>query len=391
MRRWTRLAAKLYPAAWRARYGAEFEALLEEAGSGWRVLGDVLKGAFDMQFSSWGFGRITAITGAAGLAVAALVGWLTPNLYISNAVVSVSPNGDGQKVAENLRHAQAAALSDDSLASMIQQFNLYPNERKTQPMADVVADMRNRRVMMAPLGGHRSPSKGVWAFPAIEVRFADPDAAKAQAVNRELTRRLIAAGLPAVEITVLDASSLPQSPAAPNRVTIVLFGLAIGTAAGLLFMGARRWPAVALAGIGGMVAAFGASFLIPERWTSMAVVHITPPEAAPQVVATVRRSGGVDAGMINANPGTLYLRADGRDRMQTRLAVRQSVTRLIQESGAPDSGRGVDSVVVLDPASLPRQPSFPNRFSIAALGLLAGMLAGVCWRWTRTPRETIAT
>jgi len=31
MRLWIRLAAQLYPATWRVRYGREFEALLEDA------------------------------------------------------------------------------------------------------------------------------------------------------------------------------------------------------------------------------------------------------------------------------------------------------------------------------------------------------------------------
>jgi hypothetical protein len=34
MRRLLRLAAWLYPPAWRDRYGAEFEALLDDAGPG---------------------------------------------------------------------------------------------------------------------------------------------------------------------------------------------------------------------------------------------------------------------------------------------------------------------------------------------------------------------
>jgi hypothetical protein len=48
MKRWVALAARLYPAAWRARYGQEFEALLEDLEPGWRELADVAGGAVIM-------------------------------------------------------------------------------------------------------------------------------------------------------------------------------------------------------------------------------------------------------------------------------------------------------------------------------------------------------
>jgi hypothetical protein len=36
MRRWMRIIARLYPAGWRARYGDEFDALLEDVRPGGR-------------------------------------------------------------------------------------------------------------------------------------------------------------------------------------------------------------------------------------------------------------------------------------------------------------------------------------------------------------------
>jgi hypothetical protein len=49
MRILTWLAARLYPAWWRRRYGAEYDALLEEIRPGWRDLLSVLTGALMMQ------------------------------------------------------------------------------------------------------------------------------------------------------------------------------------------------------------------------------------------------------------------------------------------------------------------------------------------------------
>jgi len=43
MKRLLRLAARAYPAAWRVRYGVEFEALLDEVKPRWRDIVDVLR------------------------------------------------------------------------------------------------------------------------------------------------------------------------------------------------------------------------------------------------------------------------------------------------------------------------------------------------------------
>ena len=91
MRRLARLAARLYPPAWRARYGVEFDALVEDSGSGWRTLADILKGAIVMQFTRWSFARVVAACGVAGLAVAAIIAFRTSDLYVSSAVMRMGP------------------------------------------------------------------------------------------------------------------------------------------------------------------------------------------------------------------------------------------------------------------------------------------------------------
>jgi hypothetical protein len=60
MKRWIRWAACLYPASWRERYGARFDALLEDAGSGWSDWFDVLRGAMAMRMTSWNFKLVVA-------------------------------------------------------------------------------------------------------------------------------------------------------------------------------------------------------------------------------------------------------------------------------------------------------------------------------------------
>jgi hypothetical protein len=59
-----RLAAKMYPGPWRARYGEEFEALLYDTGVSGRTAFDVLTGAILMQVQRWqrvGIGALLAM------------------------------------------------------------------------------------------------------------------------------------------------------------------------------------------------------------------------------------------------------------------------------------------------------------------------------------------
>ena len=62
-----RWAARLYPAAWRARYGPELEALLEDVGPGGGDLWDIVRGALFMQMTGLRFWKILAVGTAAGI------------------------------------------------------------------------------------------------------------------------------------------------------------------------------------------------------------------------------------------------------------------------------------------------------------------------------------
>src|ERR1035438_5384068 len=60
------------------------------------------------------------------------------------------------------------------------------------------------------------------------------------------------------------------------------------------------------------------------------------------------------------------------DRAKAQGVTRELVARLITAMGAPPS-----DTAVLDSASLPETPSYPNRLSIATLGTVAGILLGL--------------
>ena len=63
------------------------------------------------------------------------------------------------------------------------------------------------------------------------------------------------------------------------------------------------------------------------------------------------------------------------DRFKSQAVVRELVTSFIQANFAHPGGKMV--LEVLDPASLPAAPAFPNRLTFVALGLIAGIAIGL--------------
>jgi hypothetical protein len=81
MNRLIRLAARMYPRAWRERYGEEFEALLDDAGADGRAASNVLVGAVLMHFQ-----RRKKMGAAALLAIGAILTaswWIGQRPYIT--------------------------------------------------------------------------------------------------------------------------------------------------------------------------------------------------------------------------------------------------------------------------------------------------------------------
>ena len=85
-------AARLYPAAWRARYAVELEALLEDVGPGGRDLCDILRGALLMHVRITGlsFWKILASGALAGVLAAAIWSAKHPDRYVWTAVLRMS-------------------------------------------------------------------------------------------------------------------------------------------------------------------------------------------------------------------------------------------------------------------------------------------------------------
>ena len=87
MKRLMRLAVALYPAHWRARYGHEFEALIEDINPGWRDFWNVVNGGLVMRLTS--IGPIPIVLAAIGVLGGVAISFQVPALYRSSATVTL--------------------------------------------------------------------------------------------------------------------------------------------------------------------------------------------------------------------------------------------------------------------------------------------------------------
>jgi hypothetical protein len=90
MNRRIRMALRLYPSWWRQRYAQELAALLEDCGSGWAAVADVLKGAMIMRVRD--VGLVPLLAASLGAALGAVIVWESPALYTSRALVRMEPS-----------------------------------------------------------------------------------------------------------------------------------------------------------------------------------------------------------------------------------------------------------------------------------------------------------
>jgi hypothetical protein len=137
MKRLIRSVARLlYPRAWQQRYGAEFEGLIEDAGSGWRDLLDVASGGLRMQMSFRG-AELTIV--AVGLACGILHSALSPARYEAVVHLSHVTIGPGQ-----IR----SVFDRKNLYQIIQKADLYSGERSKRTAEDLTDQFRHDVLMI---------------------------------------------------------------------------------------------------------------------------------------------------------------------------------------------------------------------------------------------------
>ena len=250
MRRWIRLAARLYPARWRRRYGAEFDALLEDATPTWRDAIDVGLGALEMHMNAWSFPKLAIVCGLAGAILAAAMAVRMPDNYISEAVLRVS--GDEQSTQFFSDRVVQPALSRTSLSELIQKNDLYPTDRRRMPLEDVIERMRHDIRITVASSATADPKN--FAF-VVQYVYRDP--VRAQRTTSELVSKMMEANLVAgmranqaksnaerrstgTTLQTFDPPSLPQRPTSPNRFLITALGVGAGLALAVLAAVAMR-------------------------------------------------------------------------------------------------------------------------------------------------------
>lgn len=180
----------------------------------------------------------------------------------------------------------------------------------------------------------------------------------------------------------------------------------------------RAWKLMVLFGITGALLAFGYSMLLPDTYTASTTIYVlggntegdsalgTNELSAGQMltndVSTLITSAAVKAEAAQE----LGLESLGGFKLSTTSSTSSRVITLSVEGTDPSACAevantvvsvvdgvavevmGVQSVNVVDAASVPYQPSGPHRLRIAAIGALVGMVLALGWHTLRMLTDT---
>jgi hypothetical protein len=172
MRRVVRILMNLYPAPWRARYGGEFEALLEDAAVDWRTALNVVGSAISMRLTTFGFWITVALSVLGG---AAAWGWSyrMPVQWISQSEFAW-PGGPNAARAFESGRAPLISTNMDPRAGTIT-ITYSPNRDRiilTQPVVDRTAgEHLSNRWSTTGLWLHFKDSEGAEIYPFLAFKL----------------------------------------------------------------------------------------------------------------------------------------------------------------------------------------------------------------------------
>jgi len=254
MKRIQQLVALLYPPKWRARYGREFSALLEQLEPRAGDLLNLFTGAIRMHMTEWSYLKFMAVFAAIGLLGGLLAPLVIPEQFQSRAVIGIPSEQKGAVARQNL-------FSRRVLMTVIEENDLYAKERLREPLEDVIEKMRAK-----DLSGKVNSSS------EMALAFTYPDQAAAQKTIRSLMSRL--ENDPAFH--TISAASTPER-VGPNRLRLIFMCLGTSLLIGLVAVGGVRAPremlkTLVIYSLVGGVLFGGGSLLIPNRYTSSASV-----------------------------------------------------------------------------------------------------------------------
>jgi hypothetical protein len=297
MRRWIRLAARLYPREWRVRYGAELDALLDDNPARLRDLFNVLGSAIAMQLIR---GRYlphfaAVLVGCAGVVVAVAISATLPRQFESHASLQVlRPAGgdDAGLVRERMAMRVQEVLSKSYLIAFISdpQLSLYEEEIRNGTSLDALAEKMLQDVSITST-----------ASDTVEISFRYRDRLKARRVVEKFTgaieERTFRIGNdrrmgwkrirpntqppPGETLRTAEQASAPQDPLIPTWIIRGAVGLGAGLVLALMCFGTLCRPRLALhltiftalgTGLG-----IAISLFMPARYTATEFVQISKP------------------------------------------------------------------------------------------------------------------
>jgi hypothetical protein len=396
-----RWAVRLYPSAWRARYGGELEVLMEDAGPRWTDILDLLRGALTMQITSLNFWKIAVGCALAGVLISGVWSLTLQDRYVSSAVLRFStPATDHQEAWRRLRAIQETALSRNSLSTIVRQQKLYEKERTSEPLEDIIRTMLNRDIRMSPLNDTQ-----------FTVSFSNQNPIAAQAAVRALVADLVEANLkkggtatPGT-LVVLEPASLPAAPITPDRPRLIRNGLFAGLTLGVLFgtlwtvvRGRKQWSLLRIGAFAaaGMVLGITIALLVPDEYVSTAVLRTTGGDVMLPALQSTFSEDSLDQVILKYGLYPSERRSTPMPKVVEKMRAAIRAQNLPQQSALlvsfmyPDRYlaqavtrelvarlTGTLPAEVLDPASMPQKPNSPNRSLMAAVGLFAGTLLGL--------------
>ena len=377
-----------------------------------------------MQMTSLSFWKILAGCTLAGVLAAGIWPTKVPEGYVSRtriglhtpAAADAAGRERNQAAPRRLQALLQNALSQASLASIIQEQKLYVKERNRLPMEEVVEEMRNRHLRVSEV----DPADET----ALDLSFDNEDPEAAQATVQDIAASIALEnwkskpyGGDARYRVVLRPASLPTQAAGPNRMKAIGGGLGVGLVLGLVCgaiwsIGRRkeRWRMLLRIGgfaATGMAVGLAIAFLIPNEYVSTALVRAVDGSRLRSTLAQVLSDDSLAAIVreehlysrelsrstmrdvlhkmknedIRLQPLQVQPWSNGAaftisfrcsDHVMAQTVMRDLLARLITISGGP-----LSNTEVVDSPSLPETPSYPNRPGMAAVGTIGGILLGL--------------
>jgi uncharacterized protein involved in exopolysaccharide biosynthesis len=184
--------------------------------------------------------KITLACSLAGVFAAAAISFTIPPRYISQTIVAAAPATEADRRLDVLTQD---AFSYESLARIIEEKKLYPDERRWLPLNHLIDRMqRDIHVIPNPLvSAGKSNTTGKRDTTSFVVQFDYSDPEVAQQVSDELVSQLLRANLRAAlqsqshlpRLLVEHEPSLTQEPSRLLRIQLTITGLFAGLLGGL--------------------------------------------------------------------------------------------------------------------------------------------------------------